>query len=860
MADIISSDIYGLTEFVEDIKEKYITVPESTQSIGIYGYLSEVTTNIMQNSIVMSSECSNEAIPTRAKFEKNIITHALSLGIDHVATPATMNVLLCFPEELLAINLKNNKFTFDKDIKIMIGEYEFHTDYDIIISKNTLPNGEYVYTAQYNIDRQNPISDVTNPYLPPLGRFKLTNYNIIAVNCIIRQVELNKIYKKILTDNPLENKSITFSFESQLSTFNLVAEEQDKIYNITPVYDGLYNSSAEYYCNYSFINANTIRVTFNRDSYLPKNNCDITINLYTTKGSSGNFTFNSNVIMALESDRFIYDRLTIQVAPVDNGESKYGVDKKSIEDLKKIIPKEALSRGSVTTSTDLNNYFNSINDDNSQLNFFKKIDNPLERLYYSYLLLKVDDNTVPTNTIDVAFIRNDFDYIENANYVLDTGNAIFYKQGYDGLVKVNLDETDINTYEETGFLYMNPFTCIVNKSPFYVSYYLTTMNVNKFLSFKYINQDSKNQFICNNINWKRELFTDRNTYKLNISLTQNISADMGLATLDQNGNVIGADKIKPALLLYNQDGEPYRYIFGEFVSFDDQNFIFDFEFKLNTDNMYDTESSRIKITNLYTMGQNVETYGYLSQSNKAEIVLYVKNDIEAGRKDMDLYIPGMEGFTLSNIYTIENGLDFFYNYSHIISSNITVSKNADTSLTYKVKKMPLIRYTYINTEERMQSFVNELERRRVYIEDCLYILEDSFGIDFKFYNTYGPSELFYINDTTTIDRTNITLTFKVKFTAITDNYIKDYIIRDIKSYIENIEDGIIDLHMPNIITLITNTYREQLVYFEFVEFNNYGTDYQHIYRPDTSLIGRVPEFLNINLKADNTPDINLIVV
>ena len=49
--------------------------------------------------------------------------------------------------------------------------------------------------------------------------------------------------------------------------------------------------------------------------------------------------------------------------------------------------------------------------------------------------------------------------------------------------------------------------------------------------------------------------------------------------------------------------------------------------------------------------------------------------------------------------------------------------------------------------------------------------------------------------------------------------------------------------MPNLITEITMTkYRDQLVYFEFVEFNDYGTSYQHIYRPSTNLIGKIPEF------------------
>ena len=38
-----------------------------------------------------------------------------------------------------------------------------------------------------------------------------------------------------------------------------------------------------------------------------------------------------------------------------------------------------------------------------------------------------------------------------------------------------------------------------------------------------------------------------------------------------------------------------------------------------------------------------------------------------------------------------------------------------------------------------------------------------------------------------------------------------------------------ELHIPNIITLITNNYREQLVYFEFLDVNNYGAMCQHLY-------------------------------
>ena len=107
-------------------------------------------------------------------------------------------------------------------------------------------------------------------------------------------------------------------------------------------------------------------------------------------------------------------------------DSQYGVDKKSIADLKKLIPKEALARGSVTNSTDINNYFNTIDDEDNKLFFFKKMDNPLARLYYAFVLMDSPTNIIPTNTISIEAIRRDFDNISNSNYILTAGNLIKY--------------------------------------------------------------------------------------------------------------------------------------------------------------------------------------------------------------------------------------------------------------------------------------------------------------------------------------------------------------------------------------------------------------------------------------------------
>ena len=83
---------------------------------------------------------------------------------------------------------------------------------------------------------------------------------------------------------------------------------------------------------------------------------------------------------------------------------------------------------------------------------------------------------------------------------------------------------------------------------------------------------------------------------------------------------------------------------------------------------------------------------------------------------------------------------------------------------------------------------------------------------------------------------------------------------EIRSYIEDITQ-IKDLHIPNLITYITDKYSNYLTYFEFIDFNGYGPGVQHIYRKDESLIGKIPEFLNINTAntENHALDINLIV-
>ncbi len=148
LTNIMSQDIYSVTRFIDKLKAKYIDISEDTLFLGIYGYLSAVFGNLIQNTATQVSEYSKEAIPTRAKFERNIISHALALGLKKIAaTPAELDILIGFPEDYLVQNMKNNTIVIDKNIEFTIGEralYPYHLDYDVIIRRNVLPNGKIV--------------------------------------------------------------------------------------------------------------------------------------------------------------------------------------------------------------------------------------------------------------------------------------------------------------------------------------------------------------------------------------------------------------------------------------------------------------------------------------------------------------------------------------------------------------------------------------------------------------------------------------------------------------------------------------------------------------------------------------------
>jgi len=1134
--NILSTDIYEITEFLDQVRHDNITDIDNTSStVGIFGYMNEMFSQTLQNSLVVISENVNETIPTRAKFSKNVINHAMNLGISDIyAKPAVMTMMIYLPITYMEANFTEinettgkAKFILSRECPIIVGSHEFHLDYDVIFTRTKNPQGKYVYTAIYDlfktgtteVKQSNPISDMTNPYITTVMQCTIDRTDFVAFSARLHQVTLTTVSKNILTSSPIENKAVTFDFTGQLAAFDVDVIENGVTTHLTPVYSGLidYTIQDGSWCYYSFINENTIRVLFSPDSYMPSMNAVVKVNIQTSEGASGNFTYNNNFKISLKSETYNnYNGMYAYIYPLLDGISTTGRDKKSIADIRKIIPREASSRGAIINTSDLNNFFNSINDDECKLYFKKKKDNQFERMYYTYMLMRKDGNVYPTNTLNVRIKQTDFEgFSGNNNLVIKPGAKFYYydhgtdvdndfatiippsnliegldKEEYPYPMIVNKDGNMVRVFE-----YTTPFAITIDDD-LISSYFLTIMNDNKTFAFDNINTESDLQFIATNMNWKRGyVFNKDNThevdnkYTMEVVMTQNnINTDYGLVkhTYDSNGEVIWNKEdvyIRMVMVLYTDETEthPYRYVEAELTDYDPKSFIYTFKFNMGTDDYMDL-NNRINITGIYNCGNeelqhkgSIEnSHGYMNKNTFAKIFIladlgtnigtiienvngtktevtllnestvnnrtsidnvlptkedvidaFLKNNIyyeytdngEIIRLNVISIIQGEEeyikkvqefngneskdetailrylrtnrysdfvqetllkdpksisvienysfvdltGYTLCNIMTVDGGIDFYYDYSSMMRSTVTVDQiplldsdntpkcekfirfdsNGNEIISYKplyevnedggyvynyaIKRIPLIKNDYLNTEELVQDFVYDLETRRKYIEECLYILEDTFDIDFKFFNTYGPSKMFYYSipssqeykvrvitkklkvfknteseedtnvvgtlsigdqinitkvkgqwgyitspyegwiklaDTTKvtnyIDNVALSMKFALEANTSADKYISDDIVIDVKEYIEDINE-INELHIPNIITLITNNYREQLTYFEFLDVNNYGAACQHIYLDEQVSADICPEFLNISTTADGTADITIAV-
>ena len=1156
---VVNSDIYNISGLVDEVKKEYLPdETESTLAISTYGYIGAIESKRLQTQVQMTSELSNEAFPARARLERNVITHAIMYNIEGInAIPSLMMANFAIRQSDINNTMdRDGIFVIDRECPIYLDEFEFHLEYDIILRQTIISGNEKVYTAQYDLTRANPISDTINPYLNAPAVLYMDNDIYVVLTVILRQVHHQVEFKKMVTSNVIDNKTINFTFEDQLAYFEVKVTESDDIKYLTPLFEGSgVPDGTAYYCWYQYIDVNTIRVRFDRNSYMPGLNASIEVEIKTCKGADGNFQYSDTLIVNFDSSKYGYKNIGIICIPQSSAAD--GKNRKSKKELQALLPKEALARGSLTTIKDLTNYFGRLDSDNGRIVIQKKIDNQIERTYYAYLLLKdINGDIVPTNTIDLRIpmkelIKTQIAASQSPRYVLRPGScfrlgqdgvgeitttpilnkglsfdvgdltpnktitvqclvriiddnyasvnctAYCKKEGFDDCASITIEspkndlsiqmpkdtrqpevvennemvslgqaitiqipytskdsnkdivfeevladgftyikdsaqyfvgndtvhgttcvsnvngqnvsftipkaankssgtkftlsfnvrvnqladleikekmqitedtstsesmeltlrtlklelkenpdklilgntliytatfksskinqsyvrfeisrgleyiigtgkvDTDIGNpmslepvitdlTDEAGFLYTNPYAVSINQYHLYSAFYMMCVNESNFLLFQYTNQKSTMQFIGGNFTWNRPfLGYNKNSYIMDVEITQSIAKDVGLVHMVEGSqDEIESVDVSVIALFMRKDAagnqSPYRYKKLDFVTADLSTYSYYFNAILYAADEIDNDNN-LKILNLGLLHQFEEDYGYMNPNTEVRLYTLCKlpnTDGSYTRYDLDTYVPGLDGWTVTNMYTVNTGVTFYHNYADIMGSRvepygttktITTKNGEETILSdvegYLVKNVPVFGYDYSQDSILVNGAIDALNYRKAYIDETVMIQENSFGIDFKLFNTYGPSRTFFIikdsnnnnildDNSEFIDRVDIAMYFRMKLINSSDTYTADLIKKDIKDYVEDLNE-LGAIHIPNLVTSITNSYKETLAYFEFLGFNHYKADIQHIYKLADENIGIhiPPEHICIrNFKeSDNSMKPNITI-
>ena len=351
-------------------------------------------------------------------------------------------------------------------------------------------------------------------------------------------------------------------------------------------------------------------------------------------------------------------------------------------------------------------------------------------------------------------------------------------------------------------------------------------------------------FIVNTCHFERSLLSNKNEYRFTFKMQQSIDEDLSLYyTFNDGDNEIVVNNMKVFLVLYN-GVDPYRYAEASLVSFDNAGYISEWEVKLITDDISDS-MNRLKLLNLYEVGYDTTNYGFFEDNCKAAIYIYSKFDEEYGRYDGDSIIPGMEGYSLVNIYTVADGIQLFNNFTKVMNTRIRANASEDMSImSYDISGVPMIGEHFMISEDNVTYFIHELMKKKAYIDYCLTVLENNMDIDFKYFNTYGHSNTYTIGDkeNTSLGNIDITMKFRCKLNNSNDTMTKNNLIKYIKDYIEDLNE-LGDLHIPNLIHDIKEEFGDLIVYIEFMNFNNNRLGVNHIELKEVEDIKTVPEFI-----------------
>ena len=419
---------------------------------GIFGYTNEVMATVENDTAHAVSIARREFYPTTAHYTKSLYKMAALQQISYpLATAAQATAILLLQESDIINNgtFKDGAYIFvlDNAMAIDAGGIPFRLDFPLIIHAKPLRVGEsilsntadsskgrvkYAYTVQYDVKYKNSMSMLNQYYIVTRSvTYNGTPFLLIKVS--LHQCEETVMVENINKSPILNNIHMDFPFSGKMCNFEVFYSEsaESAVHQLKKL---PLNSNAinDKFCMYSLLDQQTLRISFPENAYFtPRFNSVLTVKIYTTLGSEGNFSsYKGTLICTPNSEDYPYNNSCIITGQLQ-GSSMGGVDFPSQEDFRNDVITAYATNKTITTENDLQLYFDSVmTDTRNKVIFQKKRDDVFERLYAAYMLFKdLDGNIVPANTLTLDLLASqlDVDNISLGNSVVKPGKVYRYQ-------------------------------------------------------------------------------------------------------------------------------------------------------------------------------------------------------------------------------------------------------------------------------------------------------------------------------------------------------------------------------------------------------------------------------------------------
>lgn len=863
------SSIYTIKEIYQNLLPLYFGKDElALSSVGALGMFVDVNSSTTEDMVNIVGRYINEIMPGQAELPDFIYAQAANYGVTNIlSTPAKLSMLLLIKEQDVIDNTTlisdHLEFTLDSNMQILIDDLYFSIPYDIKI-RSSLFNNEYNHMAYYDMSYLNSIADENIPFI------KTMKTSINGDTWLVLRVNVYQYLKVtsenvITTNNTLNIPYIDKDFSNQLCNFEVFYTPPG---SNTPIQLEKRSEKQQPvstpFIYYKFTGDNSIRFLFANDDryFIPAYNSSVTISLYETNGTNGNFPSNKQGVDVFiraktDNENIAYNRSIFPLGFIQGG-SVGGTDQLTLNKVKTLTSEKQITVGSYTTDNDLNEYFNNFASIyNHKATFVKQRDDYAGREYGCFSRINDGIDIVPTNTLN---IRLKTDQVDSKNallrqFTIKPGTIFKYESDsdFDTVIRKSNDDTDeIIEYA------LAPLMIITSK-PNKVDYYMNTIKKDIQVDYTYFNLDSIFNFVVKSCNISRDAINGDDAYHIDLRLARvdGLFNDIQSYdfTLQNNNGEINTDRMEVLIIFNTKVGDYIRMKYVD-ANNDADDFIYTFSADIHTNDLID--DGRIMITDLLKRDGDISDERLIDMMNPdlTFSVFYDYEGIDSTHQYEDISI--VSNHMLCNTYVPKNE-EFYFAYPlDLIRSHVIFEDDPESELGFSffIKQVPLFGKDFLLNHDNKESILDDITNEHLFLKGLIQLLHGLFTINMKFYNTYGRGRNFYIGSGTNrelINRINCNIHFGIKFYdgIIVEDYIEPIKLY-IKSYFEDLNllsSGTNQAFISVLERNLHNTYSDQIKYCIFYSINDYDSKYQIIETikdmNDNSDINFVPEYLTL---------------